>query len=122
MKVLFTVYLVYIYFIFYFHRCHEHNRRERFASGVVFRPKPNSFDSVSIHVNGVDISDVNTIIEEDKSKICQDLPNKVNFSICSVNRLNDNYKSGREIELNEDEPFTVTFLNRKKIRGGWEVI
>ena len=101
MKVLFTVYLVYIYFIFYFHRCHEHNRRERFASGVVFRPKPNSFDSVSIHVNGVDINDVNTIIEEGESIMCQDLLDEVNFNVYIANPLYDNYKSGREIELNE---------------------
>ena len=64
------------------------------------------------------VNDVNDIIEESESMICQDLPDNVNFSIYNVNHLNDNHESGRKSELNEDEPFIVTCPSRKKVRGG----
>ena len=87
------------------------------AFEVVFGQKSNSFDSADINVNGIDSNNVNDIIEEGESIIYQYLPGNVNFSIYIANHLIDNDESGRESELNEDEPFTLTCPNRKKVGG-----
>ena len=84
---------------------------------VVFGQKSNSFDNVGIHVNGGDSNDVNDILEEGENILYQDVPDNVNFSIYNANHLNDNDGSGRESELNKDEPFIVTYPSRKKVRG-----